>query len=402
MSSKALFLIFLIMPAIVFSQNKADKEILESLQENTAKINLLSNNDRSSPEGQKFVASKFQEAGLQPVINAQSYLQDVVHDAGRQFNPGTALSINDKALTPGADFIPLPYSAQGAISGDPLIAVQEANLPWIIDINNYSGTQLTGADTDENETMYKLAAQAVHDKATAVLFYSSNNAAKDVSFQAAGNKASLTIPVIYINKAAATSCFKDQTADARIKLQVAFHDKKDTAYNVIGRINNAAASTIIITAYQPGDKAALIGLSRLLKNNKRYGKENYLFVAYGGKKGTDYFMEHPVINMDQTDCIINLNGTSKLNPSSYDLTISGLHSSPAWESILRKVKDREITLQNKAPDDSSAINIPFLTFSGDNTSDVTAENELKVTKYIMDLIWELNRTGKLPGVSTMN
>lgn len=399
MNSRVLFLIFLIIPFIAFSQNKEDREILSSLQENISKINLLSNGNSSTSSEKHYIEQQFQAAGLQPALNNNSYLQPIITDYGVQFIPGTSLSIHNKPLEAGKDFIPLPYSAQRTASGDPLIAVQEANLPWIIDINNYSGTQLTGTDRDENETMYKLASQAVHDKATAVLFYNSNNSAKDISFNVDDNKVPLTIPVVYINHAAAEQYFKDQTADAPIKLQVGFYDKKDTVYNVIGSINNGAASTIIFTAYQTGDKAALIALSRLLKNNKRYEKENYLFVAFSGKNGAGYFMEHPVINMDEADCIINLNGAGKPGSSFNNLTISGLHSSPAWESVLHRVKDREITVQNNAPDDSFIANIPFLTFSGDNAGEVTPERELKTIKYLTELIRELNKTAKLPATA---
>lgn len=396
MSNKVLFLIFLIIPLLAFSQNKEDREILHALQENISRISLLSNDSDSISSRDQFIEQQFQAAGLQPVLDNNAYLQPIISDLGRQFIPGTSLSVNGKTLTPGRDFIPLPYSAQGTVSGDPLIAVQEANLPWIVDISNYSGTQLTGADTDENETMYKLAAQAVHDKATAVIFYNSNKAAKDITFHAAGNKADLTIPVVYINHAASSQYFKDQTADANINLQVGFYEKRDTVYNVIGYLNNGAASTIIFTAYQPGDKAALISLSRLLQNSKRYEKENYLFVAFTDKKGPAYFIKNPVINLEKADCIIHLDGTGKLNTSSHNLNVSGIQTSPQWEAVLRKVRSREINIQKieNSPNYSIA-GIPALTFSADNSGNISAESELRVVNYLAELIRELNRIGKL-------
>lgn len=397
MNSKVLFLIFLIIPFLAFSQNKEDREILNALQENISKINLLSNGNSSASPENHYVQKQFQEDGLQPALDNNSYLQPIITNYGVQFIPGTGLSIHNHPLEAGKDFIPLPYSGQGTVSGDPLISVQEANLPWIIDISNYSGTQLTGTDTNDHETMYKLAAQAMHDKATAVLFYNSNNASKDVSFHATDSKTPLTIPVVYINHAAASRYFKDQTADAPIELQVKFYDKKDTTYNVIGIINHGTASTIILTAYQPGDKAALIALSRLIKSNKRYEKENYLFVAFSGKKGAGYFMEHPVINMDQADCMINLNGAGNLSSSSDNLIVSGMQSSPQWESVLRRVKSRGISLQkNEDIPENSDGNIPALTFSNNTNGNISAENELKVVNYLAELIRELNRTGKLP------
>lgn len=396
MSNKILFLIFLIIPFLAFSQNKEDREILHSLQENISRLSLLSNDSNSISSGDHFMEQQFQAAGLRPVSNNHSYLQPIITDHGKQFIPGTSLSINSKTLSPGKDFIPLPYSAQATANGDPLIAVQEANLPWIVDISNYSGTQLTGTDTNENETMYRLAAQAVHDKATAVIFYNSNNSAEDITFHAAENKAPLTIPVVYINHAPSSQYFKDQTADAKIKLQVGFYEKMDTAYNVMGSIHNGAASTVIISAYQPGDKAALISLSKLLKNNKRCAKLNYLFVAFTEKKGPEYFMKHPVINLEQADCMISLNSTGKLNASSGNLMVKGTQTSPQWEPILHRVKSREINLQTADNiSNSPGGNIPAITFSTNTSGNISAESELKVVNYLAELIKELNRMGKL-------
>lgn len=397
MSNKLLFLIFLIIPTTIFSQSKADKEILASLQKNISEINQLSDKGYSSAGEQKFIASKFQEARLQPAINSQSYFQNIIHNSGQQFDPGTTLSINGKALAPGVDFIPLPYSAQGSVFGDPLIAVQEANLPWVMDIGNDSGAPLAGADTDMYSAMYKSAAQAAQDKATAVLFYNSHADAKDISFHPKESNPSLTIPVVYINHAAAAQYFKDQTADAKIQLTVGFYDQRDTTYNVIGSIHNGASSTIIISASQPEDKAALIALSQLLINNKRYEKENYLFVAYGKNDGAAYFLKHPVININHVNCIIQLNGIGKSNTLSPNLIVSGTNTSPQWESILRKSKDREISLQQEVtnPLHDSAPDIPSLTFSSDATGKVNAAAELKVVNYLAEIMRELNRIDKL-------
>ena len=390
MSHRILFFIFLIIPAITFSQSKADKETLGSLQRNIAEINLLSNNEKGSLTEQKWMASKFREAGVEPASDSRSYLQYIIHDAGRQFNPGTSLSINGKTLIPGTDFIPLPYSAQASASGDPLIAVQEANLPWIMDIGNYSGTQLTGSDTDVNATILKLAQEAAQNKATAVLFYNSNAQAKDIAFDQQSDIPPVSVPVVYIKHAAAMQYFKDQTADAKIQLKVSFYDKKDTAYNVIGSIYNGAASTVVISAGQPGDKAALITLTQLLKNNRHYHNKNYLFISFAKPDGAKYYFTHPVISTDQTACMIFLNEKYQPDGSGDTLTVTSMNTPSYWDHILRKVKPGELVIQynnSEKLQEDSAPNIPSLTIMSGSDKANTA---LETVKYLAGLIRELN------------
>ena len=390
MSHRILFFIFLIIPAITFSQSKADKETLGSLQRSIAEINLLSNNEKGSAAEQKWMASKFREAGLEPVSNSRSYLQYIIHDAGRQFNPGTSLSINGQALTPGTDFIPLPYSAQASASGDPLIAVQEANLPWIMDVGNYSGTQLTGSDTDVYATILKLAQEAAQNKATAVLFYNSSAQAKDIAFDQQSDIQQVSVPVVYIKHAAAMQYFKDQTADAKIQLKVSLYDKKDTAYNVIGSIYNSAASTIVISASRPGDKAALITLTQLLKNNRRYHNKNYLFISFAKPDGAKYYFTHPVISTGQTDCMIFLSEKYQSQGSGDILTVSSVNTPPYLDHILRKVKPRDLIIQynnNEKLQEDPAPNIPSLTIMSGSDN---ANSELETVKYLAGLIRELN------------
>lgn len=399
MSKRLLFLIIVILPAVAFSQSKEDRILMSSLKDNILFIQALSKYPGHDFRESQFLETQFQGAGLLPAYGKSSFLQPVIKDEGIRYQPGTTLFLSQKELVLNKDFIPLPYSGQGSVTGDPLIAVQEANLPWIMDISQYSGTQLTGTDTDMRETMYKLAMQAVHDKATAVLFYNSDSTAHDVSFDKNNKKTALPIPAVYINYAAAKYYFKDQTADAPVSLQVHFFDKKDTVYNVLGELNNHAASTIVFCAFQPENKAALMTLISLLKDNKHFKNKNYRFVCIANPDGAKYYFNNPGMTADQTDCILFLNRPLTGDETSHAFSISGINSSPEWENILRRAKPRGLVVHYSQTENLPAnviSPVPFLTISPglDNP-----DGEFEAVKYLADLVKELNRVGKLTGTN---
>lgn len=395
MKKSLLFLIFLSIPLITFSQTKEDRIILNSLQENIRHIQSLSKEEGDASEEAQYIKTQFHLRGLQPAAGQLSFFQFIIKDYGKSYDMGTALSISGKELALNKDYVPLPYSAGGSVKGDPLIAVQEPNLPWIMDISQYSGTQLTGKDTDIRETMYKLASQAMHDKATAILFYNSNNSAPDIAFNTEDRKAALSIPVVYINHRAAAGYFKDQTSDARIDLKVQFYDKKDTAYNVIGELNNGAASTITFCAQQPEAKAAFLTLIPLLKDNKYFRNKNYLFVSLSEKDGTGYYFEHPSISPAQTDCMIFLNSRSPLETASSSVTVSGMQTSSQWGNILRKVKVRGITVQYSSDEEMQPKSLPSVPALTVSSAAGNEKGELEAIRFLTGLIKELNRSGNL-------
>ncbi|HEX5553838.1 MAG TPA: M28 family peptidase, partial [Chitinophagaceae bacterium] len=298
--------------------------------------------------------------------------------------------------------IPLSYSAQGKAQGEPLIAVQEQNSPWIMDINNFLGGQPQPTDTSLKTALYKLAEKAVKDKASAVLFYNSTGSSPDLHFDPGEKLGPLSIPVLYVRGPAAQKYFKDSTASVNVQLQVSFSEKTDTLYNVIAHIDHHAPGTIIIGAHDIGDKAALIELARLLKGGRRYQKMNYLFITFpDGKNGqlaSRYFTEHPTIDLKKVNCVIDMDGTGKVSPQSPGLQIAGTDSSPGWPVILNKVKDKKLRVYPHAVDTSALLydrKLPFLSLSADSTGAINDSGLLTVVKYMGDLLRELNGTGKL-------
>lgn len=378
-------------PALSLAQSKKDRAILNSLQENISGLRLLSNDSASSSADYSLMAEHFKAIGLTP-LPGHDYLQPVISNNGRKYTPGTTLFVNNKELEAGKDFFPLPYSAQGDAEGSPLIAVQEQNEPWIVDLANYSGIEPL-PDSLVMNAMYTLAQKAVDDHAKAVLFYHSNKTPAFPPAPLSTNRDPLRIPIVYVNPPAAKEYFNDATASAHIKLQVRFTERKDTAYNVVGTIDNGAAQTLIIGGHNPADKAALISLGRLLKQDKRFTGKNYLLVSFAGIKnglsGEQYFLEHPPVDFGQVYCFINMSHSPEAD-SLLTVTVSE-NTAPELKGLLDKMKSDDIIFRGDSfADYSNKVSCPVLLLSS-GVKYADAERELKAIKFLDTLLKEINR-----------
>jgi hypothetical protein len=134
--------------------------------------------------------------------------------------------------------------------------------------------------------------------------------------------------------------------------------------NVIGYIDNKAATTVVLGAHfdhlgygEDGNSrhtskeaaihngaddnasgtAALIELARSL-NTSSAKTNNYLFIAFSGEElglyGSKYFTEHPTIDLSKVNYMINMDMVGRLNDSSKVLTIGGYGTSSVWSSVV--------------------------------------------------------------------
>ncbi len=123
----------------------------------------------------------------------------------------------------------------------------------------------------------------------------------------------IAIPVVYITREAKRKYLKDESASVEIRLKVGFADRKRTGHNVVGFLNNGAATTVVIGAHydhlghgEDGNSlyhgkdsvtfngaddnasgvAGMIELARMVAAS-RLKANNYLFVAFsGGRAGS--------------------------------------------------------------------------------------------------------------------
>lgn len=234
-------------------------------------------------------------------------------------------------------------------------------------------------------------------------------------------------------------------------------DGKAIGHNVIGYIDNGAATTIVLGAHydhlgygEDGNSrstskepaihngaddnasgtAALIELARGLKKSKAKNN-NYLFIAFSGEElglfGSKYFVENPTIDLKTVNYMINMDMLGRLNDSAKVLTIGGFGTSPAWDNAINNneffklpypgVSPQSLVIKidssGTGPSDHTSFyrkDIPVLFyFTGlhsdyhkptDDADKINYDGEQIIIQHILKLIESLDSNGKLAFLKT--
>lgn len=313
----------------------------------------------------EYVRQQFSANGLQP-RGTESFLQTFIVNDGKSIAEVTAFNINGEALSSAKDFFPFPYSPDIRIEAMPSIAVQEAGMPWFFDLKDVLDENKNNPHFDLPDYVYRNAQKARDRGASAVILYNTSGTDDKLVFNPKDRSEQLSIPVIYIRKAAAEKYLADKTATLKINIRTSIGEKTRKGHNVIGFIDNNAATTVVLgahldhlgfgedgnsrhTSHEPAihngaddnasGTAALIELSRILKQSKAKNN-NYLFIAFSGEElglyGSKYFTENPTIDLKSVNYMINMDMVGRLNDSSNVLTIGGYGTSPTWSTVIQK------------------------------------------------------------------
>ena len=390
-----------------------------------------------------YISIGFARSGLQPKGDNNGWKQTFEIDEGKRVGEGTLFSIDDKSLVINKEYFPLAFSATGSVEGTPAIALQEKGDPWFFDLREL-------VETNKGNPHFDLA-QAIRDKAkelykkgaTAMILYNTSKTADNLSFDPRDHSEPAIFPVFYITRAGRSKYLKDESASLDIKLKVSFTEKKRTGRNIIGYLDNGAATTVVIGAHydhlgygedsnglyrgverqifngaddNASGVAAVIELARLLKTSGLKGN-NYLFIAFSGEElglyGSKYFVEHPAIELSKINYMINLDMIGRLRDSTHALTVGGYGTSPTWADILGSVQDKKLFRLNYdssgvGPSDHTSFyrkDIPVLFFftglhedyhkPSDKPDKINYMGELEVLKYVYEVVEGLNKKPRL-------
>jgi aminopeptidase YwaD len=448
-----LILIIPFLPAFAQKSKKADKITQANLE---AHIRYLSDDKlegrRTGSPGEKlagdYISIAFSKAGLQPRGDNNGWLQAFEIKEGRLISPDSYFSVNDRGLLPNKDYFPLTLSAAGTASGSPAIALQESGEPWFLDLKEIMETSQGNPHFDLGTAIRAKAKEYSKKGATALILYNSSKIADNLAYDARERPEPAVIPVLYITREAKRKYLKDESASLDIKIKVGFTEKKRTGRNVLGYLDNGAASTVVIGAhydhlgygedsnslYRGAERqihngaddnasgvAATIELARMLKES-RSKNSNYLFIAFSGEElglfGSKYFVEHPTIDLKKVNYMINLDMIGRLRDSTHALTIGGYGTSPAWGEICNSVGDKKYFTLNYdssgvGPSDHTSFyrkGIPVLFFftgihsdyhkPTDDFDKINYPGELQVLKYIYSVVEKVNSMGRIAFTST--
>jgi aminopeptidase YwaD len=421
---------------------KEDKLIVANLQQH---IQYLADDKlegrRTGTPGEKlaaaYISNEFKKAGLLP-RGSDAYYQPFDVAEGKQINASTYLTIDGKSLALNREFFPLIVSPNVTMEALPSLALQEPNMPWFFDLKDLIEESAGNPHFDITEAIIKSTKEVKKKGATAIFLYNTSAKEDGIQFNGKEKLEQLSIPVIYLTKEAAKKYLTDPSATLDMKLKVDIGEKKRTGTNVIGYIDNGAASTVILGAHfdhlgygEDGNSrevekknqihngaddnasgtAAVIELARLLKESK--GKNNnYLFICFSGEElglfGSKYFTEHPTVDLGTVNYMINMDMIGRLNDSLHTVTVGGYGTSPSWGELYRLSGKKSLYNSNLSfhfdssgtgPSDHTSFylkSIPVLFyFTGlhsdyhkptDDFDKINYNGEMNVIKHIMSLV----------------
>jgi aminopeptidase YwaD len=423
---------------------KADKAIISSLQTHIAYLaDDKLEGRRAGSEGEKkaadYLITEFTKTGLAPKGDKDGFLQQFEINDGRAVSASSHCIINSHDLQLNKDYFPLTCCPSQSLEATCALAMQEGGSPWFFDIKDLLEENKNNPHFDLEEAIKTKAAEVKKKGCAALFIYNSSGTKDELQFEGNRKTEPAAIPVVYISKTAKEKYLHDETETLDIKLKIAIEDKKRYGHNVIGFLNNGAASTIVIGAHydhlgygedhnslHTGDPAvhngaddnasgtaALIELSKMLKAS-RLKNSNYLFIAFSGEElglyGSKYFVEHPTVNLSTVNYMVNMDMVGRLNDSTHALTVGGYGTSPAWGPTLAAT-DKYLTIKfdssGSGPSDHTSFyrkDIPVLFFftglhtdyhkPSDDADKVNYTGELMVLKYIYKAIEQNDGKGK--------
>lgn len=450
-SEKILFAILVFITQISFAQkntskssklNKEDRAIVADLK---TYISFLADDKlegrRAGSNGEKlageYISNEFSKTGITPK-GTNGYYQPFEIYEGKQINTATHFIINNNPLLVSKDFFPLVYSANISLEALPAIAVKETDMPWFYDLKDGLEENKNNPHFDINEYVKTYSKKAKNSGASAIILYNTSANEDKLQFDSKDKSEKMDIPVVYVSKEAVKKYFVDESATLDIKLKIDIGDKKRTGNNVLGYIDNGAASTVILGAHfdhlgygedgnsmlRTGEKlihngaddnasgtAALITLAKMLKQSKQKSN-NYLFIAFSGEElglnGSKYFSDNPTIDLKSVNYMINMDMIGRLNDSTNVLTVGGYGTSPQWSSVIN-LNDKKspfiikVDSSGTGPSDHQTFyrkEIPVLFFftglhtdyhkPGDDADKINYTGEMRIINYIRNIV--LNKT----------
>ena len=437
--------------AVAQKLKKADKLVLTNLQTHIAYLaDDKLEGRRTGSAGEKlayeYISNEFLKAGLTPKGDNGSFIQAFEVNEGKQINPSSHLIINGFDLDAEKEYFPFIFSPNGALEAAPAISLKESGTVWFWDLKDALEENKSNPHFDITDAIKTKVADVAAKGATALIVYNTSSIADNLKFEPKAKVDLVKIPVLYVTPSIKKKYLYDETATIDIKLKVDISDKVRTGHNVVGFVNNGAATTIILGAHydhlgygedhnslytgttpqihngaddNASGTAALIEMTKLLKAAK-FKNNNYLFVSFSGEElglfGSKYYTEHPTVDLSSANYMVNMDMVGRLNDSTHGLTIGGYGTSPVWGQLLTE-KDKFFTIKfdssGSGPSDHTSFyrkDIPVLFFftgvhgdyhkPSDDADKINYNGELQIVKYVFNIVGAADKKGKLAFTKT--
>lgn len=226
--------------------------------------------------------------------------------------------------------------------------------------------------------------------------------------------------------------------------QPAENGKSVTGRNVLGYIDNKAASTVVIGGHydhlgygkegslyvgepaihngaddNSSGVAGVLFLAESIKKSK-FKNYNYLFICFSGEEkglwGSNYYVNHTGTEKTKINYMVNMDMIGRLNQER-KLAISGIGTSPSFNAVLDGVKEPSFSLKRDSsglgPSDHASFynaGIPVLAFftgqhgdyhkPSDDAPLINYEGVKDIVQYIYNVVKSLEKQPKLTFLKT--
>ena len=421
------------------AQNKADRKLIRSLQTD---IYYLASD---ALDGRRTGTEGEQKAGdyiiaFYKKLRIPAYGSDYRHPytfiRGRELGT-TSISVGGQSMHMGADVFPFAFSANGDISGDVLIDVQEQGAIWTLPLYG-SADEAKDPHFDTEKAAWEKAREAAKSGAAGVLFYDPYGTEYAPAFNRRSEYEIISIPVAFVANKEWQKLTSNEANVLALEMHIHLVKPERSSNNIAAFIDNKAPLTVVIGAHYDhlghgedggslyGGKepqthngaddnasgtAALMQLAAWLKTSGLKGY-NYMFVHFSGEElgllGSKAFTKEPGIDSSHIAYMINMDMIGRLNDSTRALTIGGIGTSPSWADVLSSVRKAGFKVNTDSagvgPSDHTSFynkGIPVLFFftgvhsdyhkPGDDADKVNFAGEAKVIRAIQTVVKDLNR-----------
>ncbi len=430
------------------AQSKSDKKLATHLR---ADITYLADDSlegrRTSTEGERkagdFIEARYKSLKISPYKGNYRLPFDFVY--GKEIATGTQIRISNTALQLKEDGFPLPFSASKHVTGDVIPDILEQGNLWLVPLYT-NQDQSTDPHFEAEKFMYEKAKENEKKGASGVVFYDNFGGSFPPAFDRHSEHEALEIPVIYVNNATYQKYFSPTVkGSVNIDLNISINKAKRTGTNIAAWINNNAPYTVVLGAHydhlgygEDGNSlyanavkehkihhgaddngsgtAALMEMARAIKKNKKLKHFNYLFVHFSGEElglyGSKAFVKEQGIDSAHFAYMINMDMVGRLNDSTHSLTLGGVGTSPAWNSVVDMAgNDFKLTIDSSGvgPSDHTSFyyaNMPVLFFftgshkdyhkPSDVASAINYPGEVAIIRYIERVVTQMDQENKKP------
>ena len=446
---KKILIVFTLIYQTSFAQNKKSNDpVLKSIKAN---VEYLASDKlegrRTGTAGEKlaydYIEKKFKQAGLKAAGDNGTFIQAFEVNDGKKLTKDTKFSVNDVPLKLYEDWFPLSFSKTGSFAYTFSKTAKYKVTLLQVDLAAAMEESKTNPHFNLDDYLQTAIKEAAKDGIEAVVFYNSSATEDGLQYDAKAKLEVASVPAVYVKYPVYKKFFEENYDDKTIKIVVSSGLSKRTGHNVIGYINNNAASTIVLGAHydhlgygedknslytghtpmihngaddNASGTAALIELAQWANDKKvEYKKHNFLFIAFSGEElglyGSKYFTENPTVDLKSISYMINMDMLGRLNDSTHNITIGGYGTSPTWGEIINehdKFFKIKIDSSGSGPSDHTSFyrkDIPVLFFftgthsdyhkPSDDANKINYKGIRSIVTYIQSIIATTDNKNKL-------